>query len=106
MEDSGELQLLQFAMEGTAKRKYYDTKMKGDPSALFSSAESMIEHMLSEPKVLVWTVRMLAARVGAEGYEPLNIIDSSPAPHASAYPKGSGMLFSATVRFHGIDIRS
>ena len=53
----------------------------------------MIDYMLSEPKVLIWTVRMLAARVGADGYEPLNIIDSSPAPHASAYPKGSGKQF-------------
>ena len=86
--------------EGTAKRKYYDTKMNGDSSALFSSAQDMIEYMLSEPKVLMWTVRMLAARAGAERLEPLNIIDSSPAPHASAYPKGSGTLFSPAMRFN------
>ena len=84
--DSGELQLLQFAKEGTAKRKYYDTKMKGDPSTLYSSAQDMIKYMLSEQKVLMWTHSTLA--VGEERLDLLNIMDSIPTPEAWAYPKG------------------
>ena len=53
--------MLQFAEEGTARRKYYEARMKKDPSSLFPSAQAMIEHMLSEPKVLMWTVDWTSA---------------------------------------------
>ena len=86
MEDSGELQLIQFSKEGTSKRKYYETKMKDDPFALYSSSEDMINYMLSEPKVLMWTHDTIAA--GEERLELLNIMDSVPTPGAYAYPKG------------------
>ena len=87
IEDSGELQLIQFAKEGTSKRKYYDAKMKSDPFALFSSATDMIEYMLSKPKVLMWTHNSIAS--GDKRLRLLNIMDSVPTPGAHAYPKGS-----------------
>ena len=61
LQDSGELQNLQFAEEGTARRKYYEARMKDDPNSLFSSVQGQIEYMLSEPKVLMWTSDWAAA---------------------------------------------
>ena len=77
--------MIQHAKEGTSKRKYYETKMKSDPFALFSSVKEMIKYMLSEPKVLMWT----QANVGDKRMKPLNIMDSVRSPGAFAYPKGS-----------------
>ena len=85
--DSGELQFLQFAPSGSARREYYDSKMKGDPSAFYSNEEEMIEIVLKEPKTLMWAGDMPVA--GDQRLKALNIMDSVRAPGAYGYPKGS-----------------
>ena len=85
--DSGELQKLQFAPIGSARRTYYDSKMKGDPSAFYSNEQEMFEIVLKEPKTLMWSGDMPAA--GNQRLKALNIMDSVRASGAYGYPKGS-----------------
>ena len=85
--DSGELQFLQFAQTGSSRRAYYDSKMRGDPSALYSTEKELINIVLKEPKTLMWTARMTA--LGDARLKALNIMDSVRVPAAYAYPKGS-----------------
>ena len=87
LRDSGELQLLQFAPLGSARRTYYDSKMKGDPSALYSTEQELIEKVLKEPKTLMWAPWMTAAR--DQRLKDLDIMDSVRTPGAYCYPKGS-----------------
>ena len=85
--DSGELQFLQFAPTGSARRTYYESKMRGDPSALYSTEQELINIVLKDPKALMWAARMTA--VGDPRLKALNIMDSVRVPAAYAYPKGS-----------------
>ena len=101
MRDSGELQKLQFAPIGSARRTYYDSKMIGDPSALYSTEQEMIEIVLKEPKTLMWLPRMTAA--GDHRLKALNIMDSVSVPGAYGYPKGSE--FQKMFDYHLLKIK-
>ena len=99
--DSGELQLLQFAPSGSSRRTYYDLKMNGDHSAIYSSEQEMIEIVLKEPKTLMWLPRMTAA--GDHRLKALNIMDSVSVPGAYGYPKGSE--FQKMFDYHLLKIK-
>ena len=99
--DSGELQLLQFAPLGSSRRTYYDSKMIGDPSALYSTEQEMIEIVLKEPKTLMWLPWMTAA--GDQRLKALDIMDSVRIPGAYGYPKGSE--FQKMFDYHLLKIK-
>ena len=101
LDDSVDLQLLKFSIPGSAKRTYYETKMKDDPSALYESEQEMIQVILDDPKVLMWLVASSAAE--DKRIKPLNILDSVTLPGAYAYPKGSE--FRRMFNYHLMKIR-
>ena len=99
--DSSELQHLQFAPPRSARRTYYDSKMRGDPSVLYSSEQEMTKVVLREPKTLMWQPWMIAA--GDKRLKALNIMDTVKTPGAYGYPKGSE--FQRMFDYHLLKIK-
>ena len=83
--DSSNLQFLMLAPLGSAKRRYYDNKMRGDTSVLYSSEKDMIKIVLREPKTLMWQPSMVAA--GDKRLRALPILDYIDERGAYGYPK-------------------
>ena len=85
--DSSNLQFLMLSPLGSAKRTYYEEKMRGDSSALYSSEQEMIKVVLREPKTLMWQPSMVAA--GDKRLRALPILDYIDERGAFGYPKRS-----------------
>ena len=78
--------LLKLAPHGTSRRRYYDAKIRDNPSATdFETAQELIDRTLSSPRTVMWDMSLLADK----RMKALNILDSSVSPGAFAYQKGS-----------------
>ena len=80
--------LLKLAPPGTSRRRYYDARMRGDPSTTnFYTPDEVIDMTLSEPKTLMWDTSFYV--VADKRMRALNIIDSSISHAPFAFQKGS-----------------
>ena len=87
--------LLKFAPLGTSRRRYYDAKMRDDPSTTdFETRKEMVNKLLSEPRTLMWDDSVSVDR----RMRALNIHDSSITHTSFTYQKGSE--FRGIFDFH------
>ncbi len=80
-------EVLKTAKEGTPMEKYYRTKMKDKPRAMFGSYEEGKERLLREPKTLLFESSL--AFVGDSKLVALKTVDGVRAYSAWALQKGS-----------------